>query len=908
MMTSGFRRFALFALAASVLCAQPRRVTTAIDNARRVALSGRVDRNATPANDAGQVAPSFELTDVRLNLRPASQPALDQLLQDQQDPSSPNFHKWLTPEQYGDRFGASPDDVKAITTWLESQGFTNIDVAHSRTWVTFSGTAAQIAKAFQTEIHRYNVRGEQHFANATDPTIPAAIASVVSGVAGLTDFRLQPRLRKVTPLLNNGSRHNLAPDDVATIYNIAPLYADGVDGAGQKMVVVGQTAIRTADIANFRSRFNLPTINLTQVQATRRAPGILAGDVDEAHLDIEWSSAVARNANIIYVYGTDVWTSAMYAVDRNLAPVISMSYGLCEAMDLVNLPDYQRAAQQANAQGITWFAASGDSGAGDCEDRGATVAQNGFQVDVPSALPEITAMGGTQFDDASGSYWSAAGSALSYIPERAWNDGPGVEIGGGGGGVSTVFARPAWQTGAGFPSAGGRLVPDLSFSSSAQHVGYFVYSGGVAYFGGTSVAAPLMAGVATLLNHYVTSTGAAQQSGLGNINTTLYRLAQSAPDVFHDVVAGDNGVSCAAGSPDCDNGYFGRYAGPGYDMATGLGSINAYNLAHRWTSFPAITSAVVPSVDRNPVFQQAGAWTFTVTLTESAGIATRLTDFTVDGVSQTIAIKDIPARGSVSASVTLTGIAAPKTVVLSFKGVDAGGAAWSTDFSVPFKGPQVALTVAGVSNAASGEQVFAPGMILSVYGTGLGNFAQAAGAIPLPNYLSGFSAWINGVESPLYYVSPNQVNIQIPYETVAGPATLDLGNPFENKQYSFTVSNAGPGIFTLANGRVNPSSSAARGAAATMFITGDGQVTPTLATGTTPSSRTAIANLPKPRQSVTVTVGGQPATIDFIGIPSGLVGVTQINFRIPAGVATGEQPVVVTVGTSSSNTAKIVVQ
>jgi len=417
-----------------------------------------------------------------------------------------------------------------------------------------------------------------------------------------------------------------------------------------------------------------------------------------------------------------------------------------------------------------------------------------------------------------------------------------------------------------------------------------------------------MAGVAALLNHYVTSTGAAKQPGLGNINPTLYRMAKSTTNVFHDVVAGDNGVSCASGSPDCVNGYFGQYAGPGYDMATGLGSIDAYNLVHQWTSFPAITSAVVPSLDQNPVFQTGSSWTFTVTLTEQAGIATRLTEFTVDGVSQSISIRDIPARGGVSGKVTVTNIAAPKTVVLGFKGVDASGATWSTEFPAPFKGPQVALRVAGASNAASGDQVFAPGMIMSVYGDGMGNFAQAAGAIPLPSFLAGFGAWINGVQAPLYYVSPNQVNIQIPYETSPGSATLELSNPFDTIQYRFTVTSAGPGIFTLPNGRVTPTSSAARGQAATLFITGEGAVTPSLATGNTPSSRTALANLPKPRAAYNVTVGGLPATVDFIGIPSGLVGVTQINFRIPDGVAPGEQPVVVTVGATQSNIARIVVQ
>ena len=157
-------------------------------------------------------------------------------------------------------------------------------------------------------------------------------------------------------------------------------------------------------------------------------------------------------------------------------------------------------------------------------------------------------------------------------------------------------------------------------------------------------------------------------------------------------------------------------------------------------------------------------------------------------------------------------------------------------------------------------------------------------------------------------MSSNQLNVQIPYETRAGGVTLEVGNPFENVTYSFNVTSAAPGIFTFADGRVNPSRAAARGQIATLFITGEGQVTPTLATGATPSARTALANLPKPRASYAVTVGGVPARVDFIGIPSGLVGVTQVNFEIPAGAAAGEQPVVVTVGGNPSNTAKIQIQ
>jgi uncharacterized protein (TIGR03437 family) len=227
--------------------------------------------------------------------------------------------------------------------------------------------------------------------------------------------------------------------------------------------------------------------------------------------------------------------------------------------------------------------------------------------------------------------------------------------------------------------------------------------------------------------------------------------------------------------------------------------------------------------------------------------------------------------------------------------------------SIPFQGFQTQLQVGGISNAATGQQAYAPGMILSIYGAALGTFVQSAATIPLPQYLAGFEATVNGNTAPLYYVSPNQVNVQIPYETSPGPATLVVGTPYANLTYTFQVSNAAPGIFAFQNGSINPFSSAAVGQTVTLYITGDGRVTPSLATGSTPSPRTSLGNLPKPQQAVSVTVGGVSANIAFIGIPSGLVGVTQINYTIPAGVPAGVQPVVVTVGSVASPAANLTI-
>ncbi len=381
---------------------------------------------ARAGNDAGAVADSFVLPGITIAFQPsaAQQAALDQLLAQQQDPSSPNFHHWLTPEEYADRFGVSANDLRKVNAWLTAQGFQINQTARGRNWVSFSGTAGEAKSAFQTEIHRYKVNGEMHYANSAEPSVPVALAGIVSGVRGLNDFKMKPRLRKAlapqytaTP---NGP-HHIGPADFAAIYNVAPLYAANVDGAGQKIAVVGQTAIKLSDITAFRTTFSLPAINLQQVLAGSN-PGISNDDLPEADLDIEWSGAVAKNATIMYVYSGDVWTSALYAVDNNVAPVITMSYGACEQSDLGDLPGFRAAAQQANAQGITWLAASGDSAAADCEDQGASIAQDGLAVDIPGSIPEITSMGGTTLNEGSGSYWDSTGYAMSYIPETVWND------------------------------------------------------------------------------------------------------------------------------------------------------------------------------------------------------------------------------------------------------------------------------------------------------------------------------------------------------------------------------------------------------------------------------------------------------------------------------------------------------
>src|SRR5579871_140279 len=428
----------LFGLAAA-LDAQQDRIAGAVDRTRVITLKGNRHPGVGPQNDQGLVTPEFALSGMTLLFKqsPAQESALQQLIAEQQNPASVNYRRWLTPDQYADRFGVSHNDIAKVTAWLKSEGFTVGTVARGRNWIVFSGTARQVQQTFRTEIHRYLVGGELHYANAAEPSIPSVLGDVVSGIDGLDDFYLKPASvgQPLRPTFNSGSgAHFLAPDDLATIYDIAPLYSAGIDGTGQKVVVVGETALSDTalmDVAAFRTRFNLPAnVPNTVLDPDYPDPGIVSGDVDtEAHLDLELIGSVARNATIIYVYSGSVFHAIEYAIDHDLAPVISVSFIGCESESVHSLAFLQSVARQANSMGITWINGSGDAGPASCDRSGAPVAQDGLDVGLPQDIPEVTAVGGTKFDEADGTFWGNSNSpngssAVSYIPERVWNDVP----------------------------------------------------------------------------------------------------------------------------------------------------------------------------------------------------------------------------------------------------------------------------------------------------------------------------------------------------------------------------------------------------------------------------------------------------------------------------------------------------
>ena len=622
--------------AAAPLAAQRNRITGRIDSSQAVALPGHLNPNARPEFDQGPVDDAFPLNDLALALKPsdAQQADLTALLAAQQDPASPDYHNWLAPEQFADRFGASPSDIGQIAAWLESQGFVVHGVAPSRNWIAFAGSAGLARQAFGVEIHRYQVDGQSHFANASEPSAPAALAGIVAGIRGLDDFLPRSPRPQLRPAYTSASgRHYLAPDDAATIYNLKSLYQNGYDGSGQRLVVAGQSAIDLSDVQTFRTMFNLPK-NDPQIVLIpgSKDPGIVSGDVVEADLDVEWAGAVAKNASLTYVYSRNVFDAVQYAVAQNLAPVIGLSYGTCETGAQSTATLLRLVAQQANAQGITWIASSGDSGAFGCESSTAATAVQGTAVTLPASIPEVTAVGGTSFNEGSGTYWSASnnaslGSALSYIPETSWNDTAAANLlEASGGGPSVIYAKPSWQTGTGVPNDGARDIPDVAMPAGVYHDGAIVCTGGscanglssaTTVVGGTSLSAQLFAGVAALINHYQVGTGAAK-AGLANMNPTLYALAGKYGDAFHDVVSGDNIEPCRVGSHGCASGSFGYQAGAGYDLVTGLGSVDAYTLAVEWNLIAAAPVALASVTVSSATLAGGGSATVTVELTGPA--------------------------------------------------------------------------------------------------------------------------------------------------------------------------------------------------------------------------------------------------------------------------------------------------
>jgi hypothetical protein len=627
------------------------RINEPLDEGRHVVLKGNVHPLARAQFQVAGAPADLRMDRMLLVLKRSSEQeaALLKLLDDQQDKSSPDFHKWLTPEQFGQQFGPADSDIHAVTSWLETHGFTVAEVSKGRTVIEFSGTTAQVKEAFHTSINKYVVNGKAHWANANDPELPASLAPVVAGVHTLHNFYAQPQLvmapervrAKVTagrpPQVNfSDGSHGLAPADYAVIYNATAAQTSGISGQGQSVAVVARSNLFHAgeDVFAFHNAFG-GFSGFLNIILNGSDPGDLGGNEEvEATLDATWASALAPFALVDFVVsaGTNttdgVFLSENYIIENNLAPVMTESFSSCEAV-ITNAQalSISALAEQAAAQGITYILSSGDSGAEGC-DNGRAVAQGPISVSDLASNPFVVAVGGTQFNENGhdSTFWSnsegAGGlSAKSYIPENVWNEscssarcGANANTEAGGGGASVIFAKPSWQSGvSGIPNDGARDLPDVSLTASS-HNPYLLClessctpdsQGFIQLLGisGTSASAPSFASIMALVNQ---KTGARQ----GQANYVLYRLAASetlaqcngskttglpaSTCIFNDVTVGNNAVpgEVGFGSPTA------KYQSTvGYDLATGLGSVNVTNLLNQWGSvaFRATTSTLVLS-------------------------------------------------------------------------------------------------------------------------------------------------------------------------------------------------------------------------------------------------------------------------------------------------------------------------
>jgi pseudomonalisin len=564
-----------------------------------VFLAGSLPAAARSELDRGPVDPNepIERMTLALRLRPGAAERLADLLARQQNPASADYHRWLTPEEFGREFGAAEADLAEAIDWLEAVGFHVDSVARGRTWINFSGTVAQVEAAFRTSIHRFDVGGRLHQSNATEIALPSRIARVAHGVVSLSDFHSRPLHVRVTPRANTSRNptplytgfpctHCLAPADFATIYNAGPLYAAGVTGQGVKIAIVSRTNIHPNDVPLFRSSFGL-SANDPHIIVNGTDPGVVnPGEEDEAELDIEWTGAVAPGAEIDLVVSRDtpasdgIYASSQYIVDHNLAPIVNVSFGLCEKQIQPN--PFDTLWSQAAAQGQTVLVASGDTGVAGCESANATTATQGASVNGICSPFASTCVGGTEFDDTTNpaGYWAASndpitkGSVFSYIPEEAWNEN-GARCGplcASGGGASILYTKPPWQAAPGVPADNHRYVPDVAVAASTRVPVLAITNGSpaLAAFGGTSASSPAFSGIMALV--------VAKMGGpVGNANPRLYQLGAvqytaGSPAIFHDATSGNNSVPGATGFA----------SGPGYDPVTGLGSVDIDALVTNW--------------------------------------------------------------------------------------------------------------------------------------------------------------------------------------------------------------------------------------------------------------------------------------------------------------------------------------
>jgi hypothetical protein len=760
------------------------RLAGPITGGPQVQLQGSKPGRALAANDLGALGEDTQVAGVTLvfNRTAAQQTALETLLAAQQDPASPLYHQWLTPVQFGQQFGMSDTDLAAVESWLTGQGFSIVGVTPAKDRLTFSGTARQVNAAFGTSLHRYRSDSRVDYAPSTDLALPGALAPMVAAVLHVSTFRphamvkAAPVVAKPDYTTANNAQHFLTPKDVATMYDVNTTYSAGFTGTGQSIAIAGETYIQLADVQNFQTAAgltaNLPTLVL---EPNTGGSATYEGDEFESDIDVEYASGMAPGANVMLVYTGDspnygVFDAFDYAIEENLAPVVSISYGSCEPLfGQANANAANNLFQQAAAQGQTLIASAGDEGSTNCfgytDNNGnalSAATQQQLAINFPADSPYVTAIGGTQmaagtYGAGASQYWASASSTavpnslLSYVPEVVWNEtSTTYGLASGGGGISTLFTIPSYQK-ALVSNQNFRLNPDISLQASVGSPGYLActsdpsaYANGqtsadcaqgiydttgkyVTRAGGTSFGAPIFAGLMAVLNQVKHGTGQ------GAVNTTLYSLAGNTTtyaSVYHDITSGNNG--CAALTGYCTAGLTQYQAGAGFDEATGLGTIDFGNLLAAWpASSASVLAGTTVSLTPATASPASGASDVITIKVNSAtgGTATGTVNIYVANEAAPLTTSNpasVPAA-SLAASVTLTNGQGTYT----FPGTTVGGtqvitATYTGDSTHASSTSTVALTLANTITPTGSFSFSVPSITVPANGVGQSTLSVSA--------------------------------------------------------------------------------------------------------------------------------------------------------------------------------------
>lgn len=517
-------------------------------------------------------APPAQTLAMHLTMALRNRGELDRLLADQQDPSSPQYHRWLTPDEFTNRFGPTTADLARVTDWLKRKGFTVESADASTREVLFNANVEQAQSAFGVKIEMS--ADKRWYSNTSDPVVPAEIAPLIESIRGLDNLlRGRPQVRRVSSVpasVVNGIGPAFGPTDIYTFYDETPLLNQNIDGGGNGCIAVIEDSNIDEPGANaFNAQFGLPALSAANFSVTlvdKHDPG-QTGDEEETMVDVIYSHAVAPGASVRIYLGDQAHSRSLAVLDAIHAAItektspcsaISMSFSLCGGSKGLYKTQNNFFAQAAS-QGQSVMVATGDNGAAGLkldQSNGTCVAGTSRNVNELATSPNVTAIGGTEFTPE-----YSDGNDVGFVAESVWNDAEGAT----GGGQSKVFKKPAFQTGL-IASDKHRDVPDVSFGASPSTPGFF-YGGEdhgtpavLCCIGGTSVSAPAWAGISELISQ-------ASGAPIGNLNARLYQLgakADGATTGIRDVTSGNNSF----------NGVTGFSAGPGYDKASGWGTVD----------------------------------------------------------------------------------------------------------------------------------------------------------------------------------------------------------------------------------------------------------------------------------------------------------------------------------------------